>query len=241
MIWNSSYRATRIREVVPSEQPSVRNGRPGPVAKHSTLYDLSQINPRWCWTGLETGVSKRPSQESARLSDNTIDQSNNGLAKPRMVLRPLKVKGFVEHVHCTMTTSKPHLIRLQLARTKGTWQRRAAAATSALQVSRDVTTFLKKLIWILSRLVHQLCGDTRPVSNYPYWKSGKSTSSLDKRMLLSGINTNSLAPTRPRPSLDPRNHTFNYLFRIYSIILCNLLHLFSPFTVSLLTLSSESI
>ena len=181
------------------------------MVEHSALYDLSLINSRSRWTRLEIGVSGQPSQASSRLPSNTADQSNNWLTKPWTVLRPVKAKGLAEHVHCTMTASKSHLVRLQLAGTKGTWQGRAAAVTATLQMSWDMTMFLEKRTWTVRRFVHQSGGDTRPIPNYPCWKSGKSTPSLNKRTLLSYINTNSLTPTRPRPPLDPKNHIFTSL------------------------------
>ena len=150
-------------------------------------------------------------------------------------------KELAEHVHHTMTASKPRLVRLQLEKTKITWQRRAAAVTVALQVSEDVTTSLEKLTWTVRYSDHQSNSETRPVPNYPCWISRKNTPSLDKWTLFPGINTNSLTPTGAKPSLDLRNHIFNYFLCIHSIILSNLLYLLSTFIVSLLALLSESI
>ena len=75
-----------------------------------------------------------------------------------------------------------------------------------------MTTSLEKLTWIVRRLIHQSGGDMHLVPNYPCWKLGKSTLSLDKRTFLSGINTNSLTPTWARLPLDPINHILTIFF-----------------------------
>ena len=75
-----------------------------------------------------------------------------------------------------------------------------------------MTTSLEKLTWIVRRLIHQSGGDMHLVPNYPCWKSRKSTLSLDKRIFLSGINTNSLTPTWAKLPLDPINHILTIFF-----------------------------
>ena len=118
-------------------------------------------------------------------------------------------KELAEHVHCTMTARKSCLVCLQLAETKSTWYGRAAAVTIVLQVSDDVTTFLKKLTLIACHSDHQSDGDTRPIPNNPCRILGKGTPSIDKWTLFPGINTNCLTPTGP--SLNLKN-TFSTIY-----------------------------
>ena len=148
MTWSPLFEVAQTRDGAPSEQPSLGNGWPSPVAKHSALNDFGLINLRQHWMGLETGVFGRPSQVSLRLPSVQPTRSivgRPGLELAWTALRPMATREFAEHIHCTMTVGKPHLIRLQLVGTESTWQGRAAAVAAALQVSRDVTTSLEKL------------------------------------------------------------------------------------------------
>ena len=114
-------------------------------------------------------------------------------------------KELAEHVHCTMTAGKPRLVHLQLAKTKSTWQRRAADVTTALQASDNVTTFLKS--W-LGQCAIQTTNQMVTCIQFPTTLAEyqeKALPSLDKWMFFPGINTNSLTPTGAKPSLDPRN------------------------------------
>ena len=125
----------------------------------------------------------------------------------------------VEHVRRTITVCKPQLVRLPLVETKSTWQGRAAAVTSALQVLDDVITFLKRLTQTVRHSDHQLYGDTLPVPNYPCWIPEKSTPNLDKWTLFPCININSLVPTGAKSSLDHRNIFLTIFFAFIPLFL----------------------
>ena len=76
VMWSPLWGVDRTRDATPSEQPPLGNARPSLVAEQSSLNDFNPISLQLWWTGLEIGISGRPSQASLRLPGNTTNQVN---------------------------------------------------------------------------------------------------------------------------------------------------------------------
>ena len=113
----------------------------------------------------------------------------------------------------------PRLVRLQLAGTGTSWQRRATAIKIALQVSETRPCPRKNWHRQYRHADHQSGSNTCSVPYYPCWITGDTILSPDKWASFSSININALTPRRAKSSLDPRNHIFIYLLSIHSILL----------------------